>query len=104
MSRTLVRALILILAILTVAIVSIDCGRTFTVKDMRGEPARGAYAAYHYEGSRFGLVESISYQAGPLALLQSDAGGRVVIPWSVHLHWPLVQTRPAVNIDLIYAP
>src|SRR5438093_2130120 len=104
MSRAIVRALILIVAILAVASVSIDCGRTFAMTDMRGAPVRGAYAAYHYEGTTFALVESVSYQASPLAVVQSDSTGQMVIPGAIHVHWPLVQTHPAVNVDLIYAP
>lgn len=74
------------------------------LRDMRGAPVAGAAVAYHYEGRTFALVEALSYDASPLALLQSDASGRVVVPGAVHVHWPLIQTHPAVMIDLIYAP
>lgn len=100
-SRSLI---LLLLVILAVASVSIRRGRTLVIRDMRGAPVAGASVAYHYEGRTFGLVEALSYDASPLALLQSDASGRVVVPGAVHVHWPLVQTHPAVMIDLIYAP
>src|SRR5262249_25012489 len=41
----------------------INCGRTFVVSDMRGAPVRGAYVAYHHEGTTYALVESVSYDA-----------------------------------------
>jgi hypothetical protein len=71
---------------------------------MRGAPVAGACVAYRYEGTTFAVVEAVSYDASPLALLESDASGRVVVPGAVHVHWPLIQTHPAVMIDLIYAP
>lgn len=104
MSRRWSRALVLSLAVLAMASVSVNCGRTFVVSDMVGSPVRGGYVAFHHEGTTYAVVEAISYQASRQALLQSDAVGRVVIPWAVHVHWPLVQTHPDVNIDLIYAP
>jgi hypothetical protein len=104
MSRRWTRALILILVILAIASVSIRRGRTLVVRDMGGRPVAGAYVAYHYEGTTFALVEALSYEASPLALLQSDAAGRVVVPGAVHVHWPLIQSHPAVMISLIYAP
>jgi len=92
------------LAVVTLASVSVDCGRTFVVRDMQGVPAPGAYVAYHREGSTFAVVESLTYRASPDTLVRGDDAGRVVIPGAVHRHWPLVQTHPALTIDLIYAP
>jgi hypothetical protein len=104
MSRRWKQALILILVVLAIASVSIRLGRTFVIRDTRGTPVPAAYVAYHYEGTTFALVEALSYDASPLALLQSDAAGRVVVPGAVYVHWPLIQSHPAVMIDLIYAP
>ena len=98
------RALLVAVTVLAMTSISISCGRTVTLNDMRGAPVSGAYVAYHHEGTTFAIAESVSYQASPLALIQSDAAGRVTIPWSAHLHWPLVQTPPKVIVDLIYAP
>jgi hypothetical protein len=104
MKRWLVRAIVLIVAALAIASVSVDCGRTFVVSDMQGVPAPGAFVAYHREGSTFAVVESLTYRASLDRLLRSDDAGRVVIPGAIHLHLPLVQTHPKVTIDLIYAP
>jgi hypothetical protein len=104
MTRWRSRALILILVILAIASVSIRLGRTFVIRDMRGTPVPGAYVGYHYEGTTYALVEALSYAASPLKLLQSDAAGRVVVPGALHLHWPVIQSHPAVMINLIYAP
>jgi hypothetical protein len=104
MKRWLVRAIVLIVAALAVASVSVDCGRTFVVSDMQGVPTPGAYVAYHREGSTFAVVESLTYRASPDTLLRSDDAGRVVIPGAIHVHLPLVQSHPKVTIDLIYAP
>lgn len=98
------RALILIIAALVMASVSISCGRTFVIRDPMGAPVSGAYVAYHREGSRFAIAESVTYQASRLALLKSDGAGRIVIPWAVHARWPILDTPPKVNVDLIYAP
>ena len=98
------RALVLGIAALAVASVSIDCGRTFVISNGRGTPVSGAYVAYHHEGRTYALVESVSYQASQLAILQSDTAGRVVVPWAVHAHWPIVQGHADMTIDLIYAP
>jgi hypothetical protein len=104
MRRRLWQALVLCLAVLAMASVSINCGRTFVVSDTQGAPVHGAYVAYHHEGTTYAVVEALTYQASRQALLQSDVNGRVVIPWAVHVHLPLVQSHPVVNIDLIYAP
>jgi hypothetical protein len=98
------RAFILIVVALTIASVSISCGRSFVIRDALGAPVSGAYVAYHYEGSRFAIAESVTYQASRLALLESDSAGRVVIPWTLHAHWPIVETAPKLTVDLIYAP
>jgi hypothetical protein len=87
-----------------VASVSIDCGRTFVISDTGGTPVSGAYVAYHHEGRTYSLGESVSYQASQIALLQSDAAGRVAVPPAIHVHWPIVQTHADMTIDLIYAP
>ncbi len=100
--RTLVAGLSL--AVVTMASVSIDCGRTFVVSDMQGVPAPGAYVAYHREGSTFAVVESLTYRASPDTLVRGDGAGRVVVPGAVHLHWPVIQTDPDLTVDLIYAP
>ena len=92
------------LAVVTMASVSIDLGRTFVVSDMQGVPAPGVYVAYHREGSTFAVVESLTYRASRDTLVRGDAAGRVVVPGAVHLHWPVIQTHPALTVDLIYAP
>lgn len=74
------------------------------ISDSGGAPVTGAYVAYHHEGTTRAVAESVTYQASQLALLQSDAAGRVVVPWAVHAHWPLVQSRSELTVDLIYAP
>ena len=104
MKRLWSRALVLGVAALAVASVSIDCGRTFVVSNMGGTPITGAYVAYHHEGRTYGIAESVSYQASQLALLKSDAKGSVVVPPAVHVHWPIIQTGADLTIDLIYAP
>ena len=98
------RALLLIVVALALASFSISCGRTFVIRDASGAPVPGAYVAYHHEGSRFAIAESVTYEASRLALLKSDSAGRVVIPTTIHAHWPLVDTPPKVTVDLIYAP
>jgi hypothetical protein len=104
MRRWLWRGLIAIVAILAFASVSISCGRTLLVTDVQGTPVQGAYAIYHYEGSAFGLVESVTYQATPLAIIKTDVDGRAAIPGGIHIHWPLVQSGPRLAVNLIYAP
>jgi hypothetical protein len=104
MRRRLFQALVLSLVVLAMASVSINCCRTFMVTEKLGAPVPGAYVAYHHEGTTYAVVEALTYQASRRALLQSDAAGRVVLPWAVHVHLPLVQSHPDVNIDLIYAP
>jgi len=92
------------LVVVTMASVSIDCGRTFVVNDMYGAPAPGAYIVYHREGSTFAVVESLTYRASPDTLVRGDGAGRVVVPGAVHVHWPVIQTHPRLTVDLIYAP
>ena len=104
MKRWLARAMVLIVAALVIASVSIDCGRTFVVSDMQGAPAPGVYVAYHREGSTFAMVESLTYRASPDTLVRSDGAGKVVIPGAVHVHVPLIQTDPGLTLDLVYAP
>jgi hypothetical protein len=91
-------------AALVLATVSVDCGRTFVISDVRGIPVAGAYVGYRYEGTTFALVEALSYRSGRRAFVQSDAAGRVVIPRTVHIRWPLVRSRPRIHVDFIYAP
>jgi hypothetical protein len=98
------RALILIVAALAIASFSISCGRTFVIRDAFGAPVSDAYVAYHHEGSRFAIAESVTYQASRLALLKSDSAGRIVIPSAFHARWPIVESPPTVTVDLIYAP
>src|SRR5262245_33957400 len=98
------RALILIIVAFVMASVSISCGRTFVIRDRVGSPVSGAYVAFHREGSRLAIAESVTYQASHLELLKSDSAGRVVIPWAVHARWPFIETPPKVSVDLIYAP
>jgi hypothetical protein len=90
--------------LLVSAIVAVDTGRTFVVRDMAGAPVPGAYVAYLREGTTFALVEQLTYQASPLALLRGDAAGRIVIPGAIGVHWPLVQSHAAISVALIYAP
>ena len=104
MSQRWSRSLALAVVVLAMASVTIDCGRTFVIGDAGGTPVSGVYVAYHHEGRTYSVVESVTYQASPLALLQSDASGRVVIPWAVHAHWPIIQGGAEPTIDLIYAP
>ena len=104
MSRWWARALMVAGAVLALSSISISCGRTLAVSTMEGAPIHGAYVAYHYEGSTFGLVESLTYQAGRIDLLKTDASGRAAIPGAVHVHWPIVQSRPEIAVNLIYAP
>lgn len=104
MSRWWSRALIVVVAVLALSSISISCGRTLAVSTMQGAPIPGAYVAYHREGNTFALVESLTYQAGRLGLLKTDASGRAVIPGAVHVHWPIVQSHPEIAINLIYAP
>jgi hypothetical protein len=104
MKRVWSRALVLGVVVLAIASVSIDCGRTFVISDTGGTPVPGAYVAYHHEGHTYAIVESVSYQASQLALLQSDAAGRVVVPPAIHVRWPIVQSHADMTIDLIYAP
>jgi hypothetical protein len=89
---------------LAIASVSINGRRTFSVHDSAGAPVAGAFVAYRYEGTTYQMVEAVTYSASRLSLLQSDAAGRVVVPWAIHAHWPVVQSRTDVNVDLIYAP
>ena len=98
------RALILIVAALAIASLSISCGGNFVIRDTTGAPVPAAYVAYHHEGSRFAIAESVTYQASRLALLESDGAGRVVIPRRLHARWPVVDLPPQVSVDLIYAP
>lgn len=91
-------------AVLMLASVSVDCGRTFVISDARDVPVAGAYVGYHYEGTTFALVEAVSYRAGRQVFVQSDPLGRVVIPRTVNVRWPFVQSRPRINVDFIYAP
>jgi len=104
MSRWWARALVAAVAILALSSISISCGRTLVVSTMQGAGVPGAYVAYHYEGNTFGLVESLTYQAGRTGLLKTDASGRALIPGAVHVHWPIVQSRPEIAVNLIYAP
>jgi hypothetical protein len=104
MSRWWARALMVAGAVLALSSISISCGRTLAVSTMEGAPIHGAYVAYHYEGSTFGLVESLTYQAGRIDLLKTDASGRAAIPGAVHVHWPIVQSHPEIAVNLIYAP
>jgi hypothetical protein len=98
------RALILGLAVLFLASVSLSCGRTLLITDARGAAVPGAYLAYHHEGTTYALVESVTYEASRIDVLRSDASGQVVIPWAIHLHWPLVQSRSEIAVNLVYAP
>jgi hypothetical protein len=97
-------AIVAVLVLLVVATVSVDGGRTFIVTDMQSDRVGGVYVAYHHEGTTFALVEAPSYRATPQSLTKSDADGRVVIPRAILLRWPLIQSPPLLNIDLIYAP
>ena len=69
----------------------------------RGSAGRGTSRTTH-EGNTFGLVESLTYQAGRIGILKTDASGRALIPGAVHVHWPIVQSRPEIAVNLIYAP
>src|SRR5262245_14675128 len=106
MARVSSRRSVAIVAVLLlgVATVWVDGGRTFVVTDIQGARIGGVYVAYHHEGTTFALVEAPSYRATPQSLAKSDADGRVVIPRAFLLRWPLIQSPPRLNIDLIYAP
>jgi hypothetical protein len=98
------RALMLVFAVMLIASISVNCGRTLSVSDVNGAPLPGAYVVYHLEGTTYAAVEALTYQATPIEVLRTDGSGRVVIPWSVHAHWPLIQGGPGIAVDLIYAP
>jgi len=104
MRRWWARALIAAAAVLALSSISISCGRTLVVSTMQGAGVQGAYVAYHREGTTYGFVESVSYQASRIRLLKTDASGRVVIPGAIHVHWPIVQSHPEIAVNLIYAP
>jgi hypothetical protein len=104
MSRRWFRAFLLLAIVLTLAAVSVSCGRTLSIIDMQGAPVSGAYVFYHYEGTTFAPAESLTYQASPIAILKSDVDGRVAVPGTVRMHWPFVQSAPGLVVDLIYAP
>src|SRR5262245_42554374 len=104
MSRWWPRAVLLAIVILAIASVSFSCGRTLVIRDMAGTPIQDAYVAYHREGTTFAVVEALTYQASPIALLTTDAAGRAAIPPAIHVHWPLVQGRPEIDVNLVYAP
>jgi hypothetical protein len=98
------RTLVLFAVVLTFASISASCGRTMTITDMQGAPIAGAYVVYHYEGRTLALAESLTYQASPIAVAQSDADGHVSIAPILRMHWPLLQGAPKLTIGLIYAP
>src|SRR5262249_47792086 len=104
MRRWIWRGMMTIVVILALASVSISCGRTLTVADMFGAGVQGAYVTYHYEGSTFALVETITYEATPPRIVKTNADGQASIPWGIFVHWPLVQSRAALAVNLIYAP
>jgi hypothetical protein len=62
MGRRWSRALALSVAVVAMASVSINCGRTFVVSDTLGAPVRGGCVAYHHEGTTYAVVEAISYR------------------------------------------
>jgi|KBSSwiS6_1023812.scaffolds.fasta_scaffold12275_2 hypothetical protein len=104
MSRWWSRALILGLAVLFLASVSLSCGRTLLITDAQGAPVAGAYVAYHHEGTTYGIAESLTYEASRIDVLRSDAAGQVAVPWAMHLHWPLIQSGSEIAVNLVYAP
>jgi len=88
-------------AIGIIASVGVVMPRTIRVTGPDGAPVE-AWAAYHYLGYRFGLVESLSYShAGAIA--RTDADGNLRLPGTIYLHLP-IDGWLRHRIDLLYAP
>jgi hypothetical protein len=101
-----IAAAVLVLLLLAVmASVSYRGRRTFELVGAAAEPIDPVFVAYIYRGGRPNFVHSVSYEASPLTLARSDAGGRVVVPgsWFVHAPFP-IKTHPSLWIELVYAP
>jgi hypothetical protein len=94
-----------LLAIVAATSITIERGRTVRVVDAHGAPVPGVLAVFHYEGSRLNFVHTSTYRAGPLSLARGDAGGRVEINRSVHVHPPFpLEGSTRLVVDLLYAP
>ena len=92
-------------ALLVLARVSVDLGRTVRVVDMYGAPVEGVFLIYHHEGHRFNLAHSTTYEASRRSIVQSRSRGRLEIPAFVHVHWPFpMESHSRVWVDLVYAP
>ena len=105
MTRRSSRAIAVGLALLALASVSIERGRTLQILDMRGAPVQGVFVMYHHEGDRPNPAHTTTYEASGRSLIQSSSAGRVEIPPSVHVHWPFpIETPPRLYVDLVYAP
>jgi len=75
--------------------------RTIHIVGTEGAPVE-AWAAYHYHGYRFGLVESLSYTRTGV-IVRTDSNGRLRLPGTIYLRLP-IDGWLRHRIDLLYAP
>lgn len=100
------RRVTLILVIGLIAIgaatsVGVVMPRTVRIVGPDGTPVE-AWAAYHYDGYRFGLVETLTYtRAGAIA--RPDPDGNLHLPGRIYLRLP-IDGWLGHRIDLLYAP
>lgn len=85
----------------TIASVGVVMPRTIRVVGPDETPIE-AWAAYHYEGSRFNFADSIAYRR-PGALVKTDGDGNLRLAGTIYLHFPL-NGWLSPRIDLLYAP
>ena len=105
MTRRRSLTVVLALALLALLSVSVDCGRTLRVADIKGAAVEDVFVVYHHEGYRLNPAHSTTYEAGPRSIARSRSAGRVRISPSLHVHWPFpMETHPGLRVDLVYAP
>lgn len=98
------RLIVIGLALLVLASVSLDCGRVLRVVDTNGSPVRTVLIVYHREGGRLNLHPQ-TYQASAPSVLEGGPDGRVWIRPSIYMHLPFpLETHPTITVDLVFAP
>lgn len=90
-----------LVAIGAIASVGVVTPRTIRIVGPDGAPVE-AWAAFHYEGYRFGFVETLVY-SGTGAIARTDADGNLSLPGKIYLRLPLDGWLHH-RIDLLYAP
>ena len=76
---------------------------TIVLTDEYGAPAADAYVRYHYEGHLVNPAHPVTYVARGSVVTRGEAGGRVRIPFRIHLRSPFpISTPPWLVIDNVF--